>query len=257
MHILALNSSPRDHETSKTELVLQKFLEGAKRAGASTETLYLRDYKINHCLGCYGCWVQTPGRCVQKDDMTEVLFDKYLQADLVVLASPIYHATMNARMKLFVERTLPMMDPLAEMGEAGGTPHRFDKMPRVVTLSVCGFWDQSMFEALSLTWRMCLGGDLIAEIYRHSSEFLSVPEFQPQVQAVLDALSSGRGRSGAPGTGQPRRPWPTSPRTWPRPTPWCACPGNSGPKGKGSKGREGGEVGIGHLMNVGPCPPLV
>ncbi len=35
MHILAFNSSPRDHETSKTELVLQKFLEGAKRAGAS------------------------------------------------------------------------------------------------------------------------------------------------------------------------------------------------------------------------------
>ena len=188
MHILALNSSPRDHETSKTELVLEKFLEGARRAGASTETLYLRDYKIKHCLGCYGCWVQTPGRCLQKDDMTEVLFDKYLQADLVVLASPIYHATMNARMKLFVERTLPMMDPLAEMGEAGGTPHRFDKMPRVVTLSVCGFWDPTMFQALSLTWRMCLGGDLIAEIYRHSAEFLSMPEFQPQVQAVLDAV---------------------------------------------------------------------
>ena len=36
MHILALNSSPRDHETSKTELVLQKFLEGARRAGAET-----------------------------------------------------------------------------------------------------------------------------------------------------------------------------------------------------------------------------
>ena len=184
MHILALNSSPRDHETSKTELVLQKFLDGAKRAGASAETLYLRNYKINHCLGCYGCWVQTPGRCLQKDEMTEVLFDRYLQADLVVLASPL-----NARMKLFVERTLPMMDPLAAAPEAGGTPHRFDKMPRVVTLSVCGFWDQAMFQALSLTWRMCLGGDLIAEIYRHSSEFLSMPEFQPQVQAVMDAMA--------------------------------------------------------------------
>jgi putative NADPH-quinone reductase len=189
MHILALNSSPRDHDTSKTELVLQKFLEGAKRAGASVETLYLRNYKINHCLGCYGCWLQTPGRCVQKDDMTEVLFDKYLNADLAVLASPIYYATMNARMKLFVDRTLPMMDPLGEMAEAGGSPHRFEKMPRVVTLSVAGYWDQVMFQALSLTWRMCLGGDLIAEIYRHSSEFLSMPEFQPQVQAVLDAVA--------------------------------------------------------------------
>jgi multimeric flavodoxin WrbA len=189
MHILALNSSPRDHETSKTELVLQKFLEGAKRAGAETETLYLRNYKINHCLGCYDCWLKTPGRCVQKDDMSEVLFDRYLQADLVVLASPIYHATMNARMKLFVERTLPMMDPLAEMAESGGSPHRFDKMPRVVTLSVAGYWDQVMFQALSMTWRMCLGGDLIAEIYRNSSEFLSMSEFQPQVQVVLDAVA--------------------------------------------------------------------
>jgi hypothetical protein len=189
MHILALNSSPRDQETSKTELVLQKFLEGARRAGASTETLYLRDYKIKHCLGCYCCWVQTPGQCVQKDDMTEVLFDKYLQADLVVVASPIYNATMNARMKLFVERTLPMMDPLKEAPEAGGIPHRFEKMPRLVTLSVCGFWDPAMFQALSMTWLMCLGGDLIAEVYRHSSEFLNVPEFQPQAQAILDAVA--------------------------------------------------------------------
>ena len=189
MNILALNSSPRDNETSKTELVLQKFLEGAQRAGAVAETLYLRDYKIEHCIGCYGCWLQTPGRCVQKDDMSEVLFDRYLNADLVVVASPIYHATMNARMKLFVERTLPMMDPLKETPEAGGVAHRFEKMPRVVALSVCGFWDPAMFQALSLTWRMCLGNDLIAEIYRHSSEFLSIPEFHTQAQAILDAVA--------------------------------------------------------------------
>ena len=189
MNILALNSSPRDHETSKTELVLQKFLEGARRAGATAETLYLRNYKINHCLGCYSCWVQTPGRCVQKDDMSEILFDRYLAADLVVLASPIYHATLNARMKLFVERTLPMMDPLKEASEGGGVPHRFEKMPRVVALSVCGYWEQTMFQALSLTWQMSLGGDLIAEIYRHSSEFLSIPEFQVQAQAILDAVA--------------------------------------------------------------------
>jgi multimeric flavodoxin WrbA len=188
MRILAFNSSPRDNETSKTELVLQTFLTGARRAGAVAETLYLRNYKINHCLGCYSCWLQTPGKCVQKDAMTDALFDHYLQADLVVLASPIYHATMNARMKIFVERTMPMVDPLKAMPEAGGVPHRFEKMPKVVALSVAGFWEQSMFDALSLTWRMCLAGDLIAEIYRHSSEFLSIPEFQTTVQPVLDGL---------------------------------------------------------------------
>jgi len=91
--------------------------------------------------------------------------------------------------KLFVERTLPMMDPLKEAPEAGGVPHRFEKMPRVVVFSVAGYWDQAMFEALSLTWRLCLGGDLIAEIYRHSSEFLTLPEFQTQARAVLDAVA--------------------------------------------------------------------
>ena len=42
-----------------------------QQIGAATETLYLRNYKIKHCLGCYSCWLQTPGRCVQKDDMSE------------------------------------------------------------------------------------------------------------------------------------------------------------------------------------------
>ena len=36
MRILAFNSSPRDNQTGKTEPVLQKFLEGARRAGAET-----------------------------------------------------------------------------------------------------------------------------------------------------------------------------------------------------------------------------
>ena len=82
-----------------------------------------------------------------------------------------------------------MMDPLGEMPEGGGVPYRFEKMPRVVALSVAGYWDQTVFQALSLTWRMNFGRDLIAEIYRHSSEFLTIPELQPQVQLVLDAVA--------------------------------------------------------------------
>lgn len=189
MKIVAFNSSPRDNETSKTELVLQKFLEGARRAGATTETVYLRRYKINDCLGCFSCWVKDLGRCVQKDDMAEELFHRYLEADLVVLATPIYHMTMNARMKRFIERTMPMVDPLGMVTPEGGTPYRFEKVPQVAVLSVCGFWEQSMFEALSLTVRLAFGPDLVAEIYRHSSEALTVPELKTQVDKVLAAAA--------------------------------------------------------------------
>lgn len=189
MQIIAFNSSPRDNATSKTELVLQKFLEGARRAGAATETIYLRHYQIKDCLGCFSCWLKDLGRCVQKDDMAEQLFQRYLKADLAVLATPIYHLNMNARLKRFIERTLPMLDPLRMNTPEGGHPYRVEKVPKVAVVSVCAFIEQSMFQALSLNMRLIFGPDLVAEIYRHSSEALAVPELKPQVDRVLAAVA--------------------------------------------------------------------
>lgn len=188
MNIVAFNSSPRDNQTSKTELILQKFLEGARQAGAVTETHYLREYRIKYCQGCFGCWLQNKGQCVQQDDMTGELFAHFLEADLAVLATPIYHFNMNARMKSFLERTLPMMEPLfTDRGERAGHPFRAAKVPRIAVLSVCAFPENYNFQALSLNMRMLFGNNLAAEIYRHSSEFLAVPSLQPQVEMVLAA----------------------------------------------------------------------
>ena len=188
MNILAFNSSPRDNNTSKTELILEKFLEGARQAGAVAETLYLRQFKIKHCLGCFGCWLQHKGQCVQQDDMTGELFERFLAADLVVLATPLYHFNMNARLKSFIERTLPMLEPIfTDKGERTGHPFRVVKSPQIVALSVCSFPEQYNFQALSLNMRMIFGNNLVAEIYRHSSEFLTVPQLQPQVGKVLAA----------------------------------------------------------------------
>jgi multimeric flavodoxin WrbA len=192
MRVVAFNSSPRDNETSKTELVLQKFLEGIRRAGAVAETIYLRNYRVRHCLGCFACWVKTPGRCVQQDDMTEELFDRLLEADLAVLATPLYHYNMNARMKAFIERTLPMNLPFF-VDRRGRTDHpsRFQKVPRIVALSVCAFPEPATFKALSLTMKMIFGAQLVAEIYRHSSEFLPIlhPQIVPQAVKVLAAVA--------------------------------------------------------------------
>ena len=140
MNIVAFNSSPRDNQTSKTELILQKFLEGARQAGAATETLYLRQYRIKYCLGCFGCWLHHQGQCVQQDDITGELFGRFREADLAVLATPLYHFNMNARLKSFIERTLPMMEPIFTGQEEDIAPRfRLAKAPRIVALSVCGW----------------------------------------------------------------------------------------------------------------------
>lgn len=59
----------------------------------------------------------------------------------------------------------------------------------MAVLSVCGFWDQTMFEALSHTMRVIFGPDLVAEIYRNSSEALAVPELQSEIDQVLAATA--------------------------------------------------------------------
>ncbi len=190
MQILALNSSPRGKEESKTELVLQKFLEGARTAGAECETLYLRNYRIKHCVGCFGCWFETPGRCVQKDDMTGELYDRFIASDITVLASPLYHFNLNARLKAFIERTLPMLQPdFVDHGQRTGHPLRVAKAPRIVALCVCAFPEPENFQAMSLNLKMIFGRGLVAEIYRHSSEFMTIPQLAPQVAEVLAAVA--------------------------------------------------------------------
>jgi multimeric flavodoxin WrbA len=177
MKILALNSSARSTEQSKTELVLSHLVKGMKDAGAEVEVINLRQKKINYCIGCFTCWTKTPGVCVHKDDMALELFPKWMEADIVVYASPLYHFTINAQMKTFIERTLPVLMPyLIRKDVKEGTTHPLrGKHPAVVFVSVAGFPDESVFDALSY-WVKALtsrGNNLVAEIYIPGAETMA------------------------------------------------------------------------------------
>jgi multimeric flavodoxin WrbA len=89
MRVIALNSSPRDEGTSKTEMMLAALAEGMQNAGAQVEVVQLRQKRIKNCIGCFTCWTKTPGICIQHDDMTDELFPKWLEADVAIYASPL------------------------------------------------------------------------------------------------------------------------------------------------------------------------
>ena len=76
---------------------------GAKEAGNEVEKIFLRDKRINHCVGCGTCQ-GNGGRCVQQDDMAEVL-DKMIHADAIVMATPVYFYNMNGQTKTLIDRT--------------------------------------------------------------------------------------------------------------------------------------------------------
>ena len=177
MKVLALNSSPRSEGQSKTRLMLDHLVQGMKEAGADVEVIDLRSKTVKDCIGCFTCWTKTPGVCIHKDDMSGELYPKWLQSDLVVYATPLYHFTVNAALKAFIERTLPVLQPFFEERE-GRTKHPLRaKHPAVVMLSVAGFPEDSVFDQLSSWAHFVFREGLVAEIYRAGAETLTVPFF--------------------------------------------------------------------------------
>lgn len=149
MKILALNGSPRK-KTSNTDRLLDPFLEGAKEEGAACEKVYLQGKDIKPCLGCFNCWLKTPGECVQKDDMGDMI-DLLLDADILVCATPLYVCGMSAQLKAFFDRFIPIALPFIELNEDGicSHPARYDQeFSGMVLISNCGFYENLHFDAL-------------------------------------------------------------------------------------------------------------
>lgn len=191
MKVLALNSSARTGDVSKTEIMLDYLVEGMREAGADVEIINLRKKKINYCIGCFTCWTKTPGVCLHKDDMTKEILPKYLESDLVIMATPLFHYTVNALMKTMIERTLPIAQPFFELRN-GVTRHPLRHTPPpVVIISVAGFPELSVFDQISSYVNYLLGDRLVAEIYRSSSEMLSRTSRFEAIKDIFDATIQG------------------------------------------------------------------
>lgn len=195
MKVLALNSSARTGGGSKTELMLNSLVQGMREAGADVEAVELRKKNVGNCLGCFSCWTKTPGVCIQKDDMTRELYPKWKEADLAVYATPLYHYTVNASMKAFIERTLPVLEPFLEERD-GKTFHPLrHRHPKIAVLSVAGFPEMSVFDQLSSWANIVFGrsGALVAEIYRPMAESMTLPFLKEKADEVLQAtVQAGR-----------------------------------------------------------------
>jgi multimeric flavodoxin WrbA len=100
-NVLVLSGSPR--KGGNSDLLCDQFVLGATEAGCQVEKIFIGGKRINYCIACDACQ-GNGGKCVQKDDMAEIL-DKMISADVIVMATPVYFYTMNAQMKTLIDRT--------------------------------------------------------------------------------------------------------------------------------------------------------
>lgn len=107
MKIVSLLGSPRP--TGNSAAVAQKFCDTAKTLGAEINSFSLNKLQYRGCQACMTCKTKLD-RCVLKDDLTEVL-DAVREADILVMATPIYYGEVTSQLKAFIDRTFSYLVP--------------------------------------------------------------------------------------------------------------------------------------------------
>ena len=84
-----------------TDLLLDQVLKGAQSQGAEIEKITVDKLKIAPCKEYYGC--ERDGNCVIRDDMDSI-YAKLLEADVVIIASPMFFYGITGQLKSFIDR---------------------------------------------------------------------------------------------------------------------------------------------------------
>jgi hypothetical protein len=128
MKITILNGNPNANNRRFDKYLKQ--LSDLLESGKHTATiLQLREMDIRYCVGCFGCWVKTPGECVSKDGSYDIRRE-VINSDLVLFASPLIMGFTSALLKKAHDKLIPLVHPYFELVQ-NEVHHiaRYDKYP--------------------------------------------------------------------------------------------------------------------------------
>ena len=108
MNVLILQGSPRAN--GNTAWMAEEYKKAAEAAGHKVTLVDVAHKKIAGCLACEYCHGKGNGACIQKDDM-QTLYPLLAEAEVLVLAAPIYYFTMSAQIQAPIQRIYNMQKP--------------------------------------------------------------------------------------------------------------------------------------------------
>ena len=98
--LIGINGSAR--KDGNTAIIVGEVFDELNKEGIETELIQLADYEIQPCRGCFAC--KGRGNCVFAKDGFAEIFGRMVEADGILLGSPVYSADVSAKMKAFLER---------------------------------------------------------------------------------------------------------------------------------------------------------
>jgi len=99
---------------SALNVFLSELENSLKEDGLEVKVYILKDKNVKQCVGCFDCWLKTPGVCRFKDDVEEILRE-IIKSDLLLFASPLILGMYSAVLKRFQDRMIPIIHPYLEL----------------------------------------------------------------------------------------------------------------------------------------------
>jgi len=102
MRVLGVSGSPR--KDGNTEILIKKTLAIFQEEGIETDFLSLADRPIKPCVACRGCFASDTIRCVQKDPAFDGILEQFMQADGILIGSPVYFGSATPQIMTLIDR---------------------------------------------------------------------------------------------------------------------------------------------------------
>lgn len=134
MKILVLNGSPRPK--GNTKQMIEAFQEGAAASGHQVDIVDVCQKRIAGCLACEYCHTKGNGTCIQKDDMLGV-YKLLHEADMLVIASPIYYHGISGQLKCVLDRFYSVAYPTK--------PPHLKKVAMILSSGDANMYDGALF----------------------------------------------------------------------------------------------------------------
>ena len=185
MKVLVLNGSPK--EKSDTMCLTNAFLKGLnKDNNFDVHVIDLIKMNIKPCIGCFTCWKNEDGSCVQHDDQKAIM-DEYQHADIVIYSFPLYSYAMPSHMKAFVDRLIPFNKVTMKVvdGVVRHVPRVDLSNQKLLFIAGCGFPNfKGNFDGLDIMIRNKFGNKA-QTIYVSECPMLNEEEARPLTEPLL------------------------------------------------------------------------
>jgi len=144
MKVVAFNGSAR--RDGNTAILINQVFDELKKEGIQTELVQFGGQAVHGCLACFGCYRNKNKRCVIEDDIINDCIQKMIEADGIILGSPVYVTDVSTEMKALIDRACLVSKANGEIfrrkpGAAvlavrrGGAIHAFDTINHFFTIS--------------------------------------------------------------------------------------------------------------------------